>query len=176
MKIRLFELLALTALMIIPVVGSAQQASDPAIPLTREQCDRQDPPDSPDASAAATTLIKEQCNCFVLLDMLEDEANAEDVVRASVAMGMNLSAATVYALECGGESHRTAIAVAGVRLANSLAQAQAIANAVLAAVGQNGDLSAALREAVALVARGLPQPNVYVDEYTPTGPEVSPAS
>jgi hypothetical protein len=156
MKIRLIDVLLASALLIFPVVGNAQELNQ--------------------ACEVATTPMIEQRSCACLLRMLEDDASAEALVRATVATGLGLAEATVFALECGGENNQVAIAVAGVMLAGSLAQAQSVANAVLAIVSQSGEVADAVREAVGLVARELPRPGVYVDEYTPTGTDVSPAS
>lgn len=159
MNTQVFKLLVASCLLILPLAGNTQDAN-----VT---------PADPDAQAAP---ISEQRNCVHLADMLEEGASAEAVVRASAATGMTLEDATVYAMVCGGDSNSVAIAVAGVRLANSLAQAQAVANAVLVTAGRHGDVADAVNEAVLLVARDLPQPAIYVDEYTPTGSDVSPAS
>lgn len=149
------KLLAACCLLSMPIMSHAQDAQDaPAVAAVEQQ-----PP-----------------SCVDLLEMLHAGAAAEAVVRAVVATGMSLAEATVHAMGCGGDSYRNAIAVAGVKLASTLAQAQSVANAVIAAAGENSELAAAVRKAVDLVAEGLPQPSVYVDEYMPTGTEISPAS
>lgn len=154
MKTQVFTLLAASCLLLLPVAGNAQ--------------------DAPDVPAAAA---HEKRDCAELLAMLEAGESEETVVRAVVETGMSLSEATVYAMLCGGDSYRLAIAVAGVTLSSTLAQAQSVANAVIAAAGDNSDVAIAVREAVIVIAKGLPQPGVYVDEYTPTGgTDVSPAS
>jgi hypothetical protein len=50
-----------------------------------------------------------------------------------------------------------------------------VSNAVLATAGQTGPVAEAARAALAEYARHMPQPDVYKDEFTPTGGGVSPA-
>lgn len=151
MKTQVFKLLVASCLLLLSVAGNTQDA--PAVPVNEER------------------------DCAQLLAMLEGGASAEDVVRATVATGLSLANATVYAMECGGESHRLAIVVAGIKLASTLAQAQVVADAVMATAGGDARVANAVRDAMIEVTESMPQPGVYVDEYTPTGgADVSPAS
>jgi hypothetical protein len=118
----------------------------------------------------------EERSCDCLARMLDEGASAEDVVRVGIDADLDLAESTLFAMGCGGEDNQVAIAIAGVRLASNLSQAQTVANAVLANFGETGEIADAVREAVRLVARDLPQPGVFVDEYIPTGSDVSPAS
>jgi hypothetical protein len=91
---------------------------------------------------------------------------------------MSLAEATVYAMECGGDEHREAIATAGIEAAENLAQAQSVADAVLASAGQIRAVVAGVHAALQEYVRAMPQPDVYEDKYTPTGGDgaVSPAA
>lgn len=182
MKMQLLNVLLASVLLAVSAVGNTQEAQETCDVTTDSMVEQR----SCDcllrmhaegvATEAAVSTAVEQRSCSCLSSMLEDGGSAEAVVRANIDAGMDLSEATVFAMGCGGEDNRVAIAVAGVRLASSLAQAQTVANSVLATVGQTGEVADAVREAVRMVARDLPQPGVYVDEYTPTGTDVSPAS
>ena len=113
--------------------------------------------------------VEEQQSCDNISELLAGGSSAGDVVRATMATGMNLVEATVFAMVCGGEANREAIATAGIEAAGNLAQAQSVAYAVLATAGQTGPVADAVRLAMDDYARHMPQPDVYQDEFTPTG-------
>jgi hypothetical protein len=116
--------------------------------------------------------------CENVRGMLGDGRSAGDVIRTIMETGMSLADATVYAMNCVGEENPQAIATAGIEEADNLAQAHVVAEAVLAVTGQTGPVADAVQVALQEYARHMPQPDVYRDEYTPTGGTgaVSPAS
>jgi hypothetical protein len=117
----------------------------------------------------------EEASCDKVRAWLAADSSADEVVQAVVATGITLAEATVFAMVCGGEENRVAIASAGVASAGNLAQAQFVADAVMAAAGQTGAVADAVRAAVKTYAENMPQPEVYQDNYTPRGGSVSPA-
>ena len=123
---------------------------------------------------SAETEAKQSCE--QVQSMLKEGAPAADVVRATMETGMTLAEATVFAMVCGGETSRVAIATAGVEAAGNLAQAQSVASAVLATAGQTGAVADAINIAMKAYARSMPQPNVHEDNYTPYGSGISPAT
>lgn len=126
--------------------------------------------------ASAQTVATDKQSCDRVRYLLDVGSPAGAVVRDTVAAGMTLAEATVFAMVCGGEENRVAIATAGVELAGNLAQAQSVATAVKATAGQTGAVAVAVDKAMLEYARLMPQPNVHQDEYTPTGGGVSPAT
>ena len=125
---------------------------------------------------AVSAQTGEKPSCELVQNLLEGGSSTGDVVRATVETGMSLAEATVFAMVCGGEENRVDIATAGIEAAGNLAQAQSVANAVLAAAGQTGAVAVAVNEAMEVYARHMPQPGVHQDDYTPTGGGVSPAT
>ena len=89
---------------------------------------------------------------------------------------MSLSEATVFAMVSGGEANRVAFVEAGVKSASNLPQAQSVVYAVRAAAGETSAEASAADAALKQYVKTMPQPNVYEDNYTPTGGGVSPAS
>jgi hypothetical protein len=127
---------------------------------------------------AAVAQDEGERSCDAVLSLLAGGSSAGDVVRATVATGMSLAEATVYAMECGGDENREAIATAGIEAAGNFAQAQSVADAVLASAGQTGSVAEAVSAALQDYIKHMPQPDVYQDKYTPTGGDgaVSPAA
>ena len=120
--------------------------------------------------------VEDPRSCEPVLSSLAQRASPEDVVSAVVDMGMTLGEATVFAMVCGGEANRVAIATAGVGLAGNLAQAKSVANSVLATAGETGPVASAVEVALQDYVENMPQPSVYEDEYTPHGGGASPAT
>jgi len=126
---------------------------------------------------AAGAQVPVQASCDTVKNSLSGGSSAGDVVRATVETGMGLAEATVFAMVCVGDQNPEAIATAGIAAAGNLAQAQSVANAVLASAGQTGTVADAVRAAMQDYVRHMPQPDVYQDKYAPTGGDstVSPA-
>jgi hypothetical protein len=126
---------------------------------------------------AAGAQEAEQASCDTVKNVLSSGGSAGDAVRATMETGMSLAEATVYAMVCVGDQTPEAIATAGIEAAGNLAQAQSVANAVLASAGQTGAVADAVRAAMQEYVRHMPQPAVYQDKYSPTGGDstVSPA-
>jgi len=118
----------------------------------------------------------EKPSCEKVQGLLKNGSPAADVVRATMDSTMTLAEATVFAMVCGGEENRVAIATAGIESAGNLAQAQSVANAVLATAGQTGAVADAVNGAMKVYAEGMPQPYVHEDKYTPYGGGVSPST
>ena len=125
---------------------------------------------------AANAQADETPSCEKVQAMLKGGNSVGDVVRATMGEGMTLVEATVFAMVCGGEDNRVAIATAGIEAAGNLAQAQAVANAGLATAGQTGAVASAVNRAMKEYAEHMPQPSVHEDDFTPTGGGVSPAA
>jgi hypothetical protein len=127
---------------------------------------------------AVVAQDEEKLSCDAVLSLLASGSSAAEVVRATVATGMGLAEATVHAIECGGDENQETIARAGIEMAGNLPQAQSVADAVLASVGQTGPVADAVQVALQDYIRYMPQPDVYEDKYTPTGGDnaVSPAA
>jgi hypothetical protein len=119
---------------------------------------------------------EETRSCEPVQSLLARGTAPEDVVRAVVDTGMTLGEATVFAMVCGGEANRVAIATAGVSLAGNLAQAKSVANSVLATAGETGPVAGAVDAALQDYVKNMPQPSVYEDQYTPHGGGASPAT
>lgn len=107
--------------------------------------------------------------CASVLDLLTGGSSAGDVIDVIMARGLNLPDATVYAMGCVGDDDPEAIAVAGVGAAGNLDEAQSVADAVLASAGESGSVADAVQVALQEYIRLMPQPDVYEDEYVPTG-------
>lgn len=108
--------------------------------------------------------------------MLAAGSSGRAVVDATMASGMSLSEATVFAMVSGGESHRVNIAEAGISAAGNTAQALTVADAVLATAGETGPVADAVREVLQRDTALMERPSVYEDDYTPTGAGVSPST
>ena len=128
------------------------------------------------ALLAAIAQSDEMPSCEKVQVLLNNGSSATDVVRATMDKTMTLAEATVYAMVCGGEENRVAIATAGIESAGNLAQAQSVANAVLATAGQTGAVANAVNGAMKVYAEHMPQPYVHEDKYTPYGGGVSPST
>jgi hypothetical protein len=120
----------------------------------------------------------EALSCDNVRDMLAGGSSATEVVHATVQTGMSLVDATVFAISCVGNENPEAIATAGIEAAGNLAQAQSVADAVLASAGQIRAVSTGVYAALQEYIKNMPQPEVYEDKYTPTGGDnaVSPAA
>lgn len=129
-----------------------------------------------DTGAPTSISEDEQESCTKIRNDLLAGSSPDQVVRATVTAGKTLAEATVFAMVCGGEDYRAAVAAAGVAAAGNLAQAQFVATAVMAAAGQTGPVADAVRAEVETYARNMPQPQVHEDRYTPYGGGVSPAT
>ncbi len=105
--------------------------------------------------------------------------SAESIIRMLVAEphSKTLAEATVYAMVAGGQENRTAMIEAGIGLASTLPQAQQVAYAVEAAAGTGSADAGTAKDALADFARALPPPDVYQQNYSPTGggSDVSPS-
>ena len=105
--------------------------------------------------------------------------SAESIIRMLIAepYGKTLAEATVYAMVAGGQENRTAMIEAGIGLATTLPQAQQVAYAVEAAAGSASADAGTARDAVAEYAQNMPPPEVYQQNYSPTGggTDVSPS-
>jgi len=108
-------------------------------------------------------------SCASLQQMLAGGSSAEAVIAAVAATGVNRADATVYAMDCAGDGSREALVAAGVAGADNLAQAQSVTDAVLAVAGENAAVINAANFALRDYIRQMPQPDVYEDQYTPTG-------
>jgi len=82
---------------------------------------------------------------------------------------LSLPEATVTAMNAGGESNRIDFVKAGVGAAGDLPQAQAVVDAVRIAAGDGSQEAAAAFEALREYVRLMQQPDIYQDEYSPTG-------
>lgn len=116
--------------------------------------------------------------CDSVRQTLAGGGSAAAVIAAATEAGMSRADATVYVMGCVGDDHPEAIAAAGVAAADNLAQAQAVADAVLAVAGENAVVTNAVNFALRDYIQHMPQPDVYEDKYTPTGGDdaVSPAA
>lgn len=105
--------------------------------------------------------------------------SAESVVRMLTQdpHGKSLSEATVYAMVAGGQDNRSDMIKAGIGLATTLPQAQQVAFAVEAAAGSTSSDTATAKQALGDFAKALPAPEVYQQNYSPTGggTDVSPS-
>jgi hypothetical protein len=125
----------------------------------------------------AASALENEAAYNDVVTSLEGGTTAGDIIRALVKdYDMTLAEATVFAMVAGGQANRVAFATAGIESAGNLAQAQSVANAVKAAAGDTGAVATAVDQAIAKYAELMPQPNVYEDEYSPTGGAISPAA
>ncbi len=128
------------------------------------------------AALSVPAVAEEAPPCEQLVAQLDGGAPPGDAVRATMETGFTLSEAAVYTLVCGGEPYRVDVATASVMLSGNMAQAQSVASALLRTAGQTGPVAVAVDHALTEYARGIPQPGVHQDVYTPHGGGVSPAS
>ena len=119
--------------------------------------------------AANAQFVGEDNRCEQIETMLVAGKSPSEVLAALVTSGMVLPEATVFAMGCGGNINRVAIATAGVELSSSLAEAQAVTAAVVVAAGTSSPEAAAAREALKLFELTAKQPVGYKSDYTPQG-------
>ena len=125
----------------------------------------------------AVAVVEGDESCERVERLLQAGISAKGVVAEVVDGGMTLTEATVFAMACAGQDNRIAIATAGVALAGSLSEAQAVVTGVVAAAGETSQEAAAVREAFNTYKRTAKQPAVYEREHIPHGGfVVSPAT
>ena len=117
----------------------------------------------------AQVVVEEDIGCDQVESMLVEGRSASAVIAALVVKGRLLPEATVYAMGCGGDANRVAIATAGVALSTTLAEAQAVTAAVVAAAGETSPAAAAAREALKIFEFTAKQPVGYKTDYMPQG-------
>ena len=120
-------------------------------------------------SMASVAQDRGSVACDPVRAQVQAGTSAADMVKSVMVTGVSLAEATVLAMNCTAEDSWEAIAVAGVAMADNLAQAQSVADAVLASAGQTGAVADAVQVALQDYIKHMPQPDVYEDEYTPTG-------
>ena len=125
----------------------------------------------------AASALENEAAYNDVVSSLEGGTTPGDIIRALIKdYDMTLAEATVFAMVSGGQANRVAFATAGIESAGNLAQAQSVAYAVKATAGDTGAVATAVDQAMAKYAELMPQPNVYEDEYSPTGGAISPAA
>lgn len=108
-------------------------------------------------------------SCDKIRDLMAGGSSADAVVQVAMQSGLSLADATVYVLDCVGDDNPQAVAVAGIAAAENLAQARAVADAVLAKVAPGSPVALAVEKALQDYVKYMPQPGVYEDKYIPSG-------
>jgi len=102
---------------------------------------------------------------------LQQGSAPETIIRSltGAPYDLSLADATVTAMNAGGDASRIDFVKAGVAAAGNLPQAQEVVNAVRSAAGEGSAEAAAATEALQSYVRLMPQPDIYQDDYSPTG-------
>ncbi len=128
---------------------------------------------------SATALMDKREARDTVVNMLGESQSAAAVIAALVADGRGLIDATIFALVSGGEENREAIARAGIASAGSLAEAQSVANALIATAGATGPLADVVAQEMKAYRETLTPPSTYQGSGIATGgggQAVSPSS
>jgi len=118
---------------------------------------------------SANAMMDEVAAYSTVQSMLANGSSAEDIITALKEDGRTLSESTVFAMVSGGENMRVAFAKAGVALAGSQMEAQAVVDAVLATAGETGPVADAVQVAMNSYIKSMPPPSSYTGGNIATG-------
>ena len=118
---------------------------------------------------SANASMEEAAAYSTVQSMLGSGNSADQIIAVLKDDGRSLAESTVFAMVSGGEDMRVAFATAGVESATSLAEAQSVVNAVLAAAGETGPVAEALHVAMNNYTKYMHQPSIYTGGNIATG-------